>query len=42
MDMKQTYAIVGLGRFGSSLLESLINADQEVLVIDKDPNLVES
>lgn len=40
--MKQTYAIVGLGRFGSSLLESLINADQEVLVIDKDPNLVES
>jgi trk system potassium uptake protein TrkA len=42
MDMKQTYAIVGLGRFGSSLLESLINADQEVFVIDKDPNLVES
>lgn len=42
MDMKQTYAIIGLGRFGSSLLESLIDADQEVLVIDKDPNLVES
>ncbi|SCB82323.1 potassium channel family protein [Weissella bombi] len=40
--MKQTYAIIGLGRFGSSLLESLIDADQEVLVIDKDPNLVES
>lgn len=40
--MKQTYAIIGLGRFGSSLLESLIDADQEVLVIDKDPNLVEN
>ncbi|WP_258088327.1 potassium channel family protein [Weissella fangxianensis] len=40
--MKQTYAIIGLGRFGSSLLESLIDADQEVLAIDKDPTLVES
>ncbi|WEA52975.1 TrkA family potassium uptake protein [Weissella paramesenteroides] len=40
--MKQTYAIVGLGRFGSSLLESLIDADQEVLVIDKNPTLVEN
>ena len=38
--MKQTYAIIGLGRFGSSLLKSLIDADQEVLAIDKNPSLV--
>ncbi|GEA95136.1 Ktr system potassium uptake protein C [Weissella viridescens] len=39
--MQQTYAIIGLGRFGSSLLEALINANQEVLAIDKDPERVE-
>jgi len=40
--MKQTFAIVGLGRFGSSLLESLIAAGQDVLVIDSNPTLVEN
>lgn len=39
--MQQTYAIIGLGRFGSSLLESLMDAGQEVLAIDKDPDTVE-
>ncbi|MBM7616944.1 trk system potassium uptake protein TrkA [Weissella uvarum] len=39
--MQQTFAIIGLGRFGSSLLEDLINANQEVLAIDKDPERVE-
>lgn len=40
--MKQTFAVIGLGRFGSSLLETLINAGQEVLVIDNDPEMVEN
>ncbi|MBS0948794.1 TrkA family potassium uptake protein [Weissella minor] len=39
--MQQTYAIIGLGRFGSSLLEALIEANQEVMAIDKDPERVE-
>lgn len=39
--MKQTFAIIGLGRFGSSLLTSLIEAKQEVLAIDNDPQQVE-
>lgn len=39
--MQQTYAVIGLGRFGSSLLESLMAAGQEVLAIDKDPDTVE-
>ena len=33
LGMKQTFAVIGLGRFGGSLLESLIAADQEVLAI---------
>ena len=40
--MKQTFAVIGLGRFGSSLLESLIAAGQDVLVIDSNPALVEN
>jgi len=39
--MQQTYAIIGLGRFGSSLLEALMDAGQEVLAIDKDPDTIE-
>ncbi|MDR0847020.1 MAG: TrkA family potassium uptake protein [Lactobacillales bacterium] len=34
--MKKTFAIIGLGRFGGSMCETLIDADQEVLVIDSD------
>ena len=42
LGMKQTFAVIGLGRFGGSLLESLIAADQEVLAIDNNPTLVEN
>ncbi|WP_187327398.1 potassium channel family protein [Liquorilactobacillus capillatus] len=34
--MKQNFAIIGLGRFGGSICQTLISAGAEVLVIDKD------
>ncbi|GAJ25255.1 Trk system potassium uptake protein TrkA [Liquorilactobacillus sucicola DSM 21376 = JCM 15457] len=33
---KQNFAIIGLGRFGGSICQTLISAGAEVLVIDKD------
>lgn len=33
--MKQNYAVIGLGLFGSSIVNTLLEHDQEVLVIDK-------
>jgi trk system potassium uptake protein TrkA len=39
--MKQTFAIIGLGRFGGSLLKKLSAANQEVLGIDSNEKLVE-
>jgi trk system potassium uptake protein TrkA len=40
--MKQSqYAVIGLGRFGSSLAKELINLGYEVLGIDKDEELVD-
>lgn len=33
--------VIGLGRFGSAVAESLVRLDQEVLAIDHDPDLVE-
>ena len=33
--------VIGLGRFGTSVAESLVNLGQEVLAIDDDPALVE-
>lgn len=39
--MKQTFAIIGLGRFGSSLLKKLASANQEVLGIDTDEEIVQ-
>lgn len=33
--------IIGLGRFGTALAQSLINLGQEVLAVDEDPELVE-
>ncbi|MCM2437000.1 potassium channel family protein [Periweissella beninensis] len=39
--MKQTFAIIGLGRFGGSLLKKLASAHQDVLGIDCDEELVE-
>lgn len=34
--MKKNFAIIGLGRFGASVCETLIEYGQEVLVIDRD------
>jgi trk system potassium uptake protein TrkA len=39
MKMKQ-YAVIGLGRFGSSLAKELINEGVEVLGIDRDEEVV--
>ncbi|GBD68179.1 TrkA family potassium uptake protein [Tetragenococcus halophilus] len=33
--MKQNYAIIGLGRFGGSICQTLVESGQEVLAIDK-------
>lgn len=38
--MKQNFAIIGLGRFGGSLCETLIEAGQEVLAIDRDEDTI--
>ncbi|MFT8661027.1 NAD-binding protein, partial [Liquorilactobacillus ghanensis] len=32
---KQTFAIIGLGRFGSSVCKTLVDGGAEVLVIDR-------
>ncbi|GAA3408838.1 TrkA family potassium uptake protein [Paenibacillus hodogayensis] len=40
MKMKQ-FAVIGLGRFGSSLAKELVNQDLEVLGIDRDEETVE-
>lgn len=40
--MSETYAVVGLGRFGSSLLESLISDGQEVLAIDNNTEMIQN
>ncbi|MGA3513516.1 NAD-binding protein, partial [Lactiplantibacillus plantarum] len=33
--MKQNYAIIGLGRFGGSICQTLVESGREVLAIDK-------
>ncbi|KRK86879.1 potassium channel family protein [Lentilactobacillus sunkii] len=38
--MKQNYAVIGLGLFGSSIVNTLLEHDQEVLVVDKNENRV--
>lgn len=38
--MKQNFAIIGLGRFGGSVCETLIESGQEVLAIDRDEDTV--
>ncbi|MBO9609845.1 MAG: TrkA family potassium uptake protein [Paenibacillaceae bacterium] len=38
--MKKQYAVIGLGRFGSSLAKELISLDYEVLGIDRDEEIV--
>ncbi|QBO36296.1 TrkA family potassium uptake protein [Periweissella cryptocerci] len=39
--MKQTFAIIGLGRFGGSLLKKLSDANQEVLGVDSNEQVVQ-
>lgn len=38
--MKQNFAIIGLGRFGGSLCETLIESGQEVLAIDRNEDTI--
>lgn len=38
--MKQNYAIIGLGRFGSSICRTLVESGQEVLAIDSNEERV--
>lgn len=38
--MKQTFAVIGLGRFGLSVCQSLVAAGQDVLAIDNDEELI--
>jgi trk system potassium uptake protein TrkA len=38
--MKQ-FAIIGLSRFGRRLLEELVDTDSEIIIIDKDPEVIE-
>lgn len=38
--MKQSFAIIGLGRFGGSICRTLVEAGQEVLVIDHNEDRV--
>lgn len=40
MAKKESYAVIGLGQFGSSLCDSLVAAGQEVLAIDKNEDVV--
>ncbi|MDF2700430.1 MAG: ktrC [Haloplasmataceae bacterium] len=40
MTRKKTFAVIGLGRFGRSVLDELIKLDNEVLAIDMDESLV--
>ncbi|MFW5889235.1 MAG: potassium channel family protein [Bacillota bacterium] len=38
---KQSFAVIGLGRFGRALVEELIKLEADVLVIDKDYDKIE-
>ncbi|MEN0642514.1 TrkA family potassium uptake protein [Alkalicoccobacillus gibsonii] len=40
--MKKQFIVIGLGRFGSSLTKTLVEAGHEVLAVDKDIDLVQS
>lgn len=41
MKQKNQFAVIGLGRFGSSVAKELINLGYEVLGIDKDEEIIE-
>lgn len=38
--MKKTFAVIGLGKFGKTVLETLVEKGAEVIAIDKDQDLV--
>ncbi|MFK3938191.1 potassium channel family protein [Alkalihalobacillus sp. NPDC078783] len=40
--MKKQFIVIGLGRFGSSLTKTLVEAGHEVLAVDKNIDLVQS
>lgn len=37
----KSFAVIGCGRFGSSVAKTLFELENEVLVVDKDPNIVQ-
>lgn len=37
---KKSFAVIGMGRFGQSVVEELINKEADVLVIDKNPDRI--
>ncbi len=37
---KKSFAVIGMGRFGQSVVEELIRREVDVLVIDKDPDRI--
>ena len=41
MAKKESYAVIGLGQFGSAICQALVEAGQEVLAIDKDEEVVD-
>lgn len=38
---KKTFAVIGLGRFGESVVNELLEQDHDILVLDKDPDRVQ-
>lgn len=40
MAKKESYAVIGIGQFGASICESLVRADQEVLAIDINEDVI--
>jgi len=40
MMAKKSFAVIGMGRFGQSVVEELIKKEVDVLVIDKDPEVI--
>ena len=40
MANKESYAVIGIGQFGASICDSLVEAGQEVLAIDINPEVV--
>jgi trk system potassium uptake protein TrkA len=42
MLINKTYAVLGLGRYGSAVAEELVNSGAEVLAVDIDQNIIDS